>query len=90
MYIRIGKVEKNDKKYSDVLQEENKRLKNAQKIFIYGAGNVGKVFYVRLSKKYKIDGFVVTKKNVENQLFGIPIYEIDSLLENDSQSAFGQ
>lgn len=79
----VSIIEKNDRKNIDVLKDENERLTKSEKKYIYGAGNVGKAFYVRLSKKCKIDGFIVTKKSQDNDyLFGVPIYEVDVLDDN--------
>lgn len=66
---------------TDVLSEENSVLRRAQHIVIYGAGVVGKSSFLRLSKQYKIDCFVISKrKEGEKQDFlGVPIKEITEI-----------
>lgn len=69
-----GKKEK-----TNVLTEEENLLKNAEHIVIYGAGKIGRAMYLRLSKRYKIDCFVVTRKEGNEKCFGIPVKEIAQL-----------
>ena len=84
----IKLIEKSNIDSSNVLSDENRRLDRAKKIFIYGAGNVGKTIYIRLSKKYNINGFVVTRKEENSSMFNVPIYDIDSLDDDFKGSAF--
>ncbi|MBR5316782.1 MAG: glycosyltransferase [Lachnospiraceae bacterium] len=84
----IKLIEKSNIKSSNVLNDEDQRLDKAKKIYIYGAGKVGKTFYIRLSKKYDINGFVVTRKEEDSSLFGVSIYDIDSLHDDFKDSAF--
>ena len=57
------------------------RLKSYE-FAIYGAGNIGKKVYLELSQKNLIPlCFLVTKRQGDKELFGIPILEI-SQLEN--------
>lgn len=74
----IEKERKNER--TDIFIEENRLLDEAKHIVVYGAGVVGKSSFLRLSKRYKIDCFVVTKrKNGENSFLDVPIYEIREL-----------
>lgn len=53
------------------------------KFVIYGAGNIGKKVYLELSQKKLIPQcFVVTEKQGENELFGIPVLELAQLENN--------
>lgn len=64
----------------DIIKFENNLLNGAKHIFIYGAGFVGKSIFLRLSKQYKIDGFVVSRRKTEEEkLLETPIYEISEL-----------
>lgn len=68
------------KKKTNILTREEDILKSAKHIVIYGAGYVGKSMFLRLSKKYNIDCFVISKKkNGEKECLGIPVKEIMEL-----------
>ncbi len=68
------------KKRVNVLEKEEELLCKAKHIVIYGAGHVGKNIFLRLSKQYKIDCFVVSKKKTwESEFLGIPIYAVTEL-----------
>lgn len=58
----IDVIEKEERKEETPVDLEMKRLNSADEIYIYGAGNVGKSFYEKLSGKYRIKGFVVSDK----------------------------
>lgn len=73
---------------ADILEKEDELLHGAKYIVIYGAGHVGKNMFLRLSKKYKINCFVVSrKKKGEEEFLGIPIYEINELGYNPDDTA---
>lgn len=76
----IEVIEASYKHKDRVVVDEIKQLDKAENIWIYGAGMVGRTCYVRLSNKYKIRGFIVSKKkDGEDELCGLPIYEADDL-----------
>lgn len=73
-------IEKENRKNAAPIEEEMRVLDEADHIYIYGAGLVGKNYYIRLSKKYKIEGFVVSSKEPGmDELYGIPVLEIDGV-----------
>ena len=60
----------------DFFTKEEDILKSAKHIAIYGAGFVGKSIFLRLNKKYKIDCFIVSKREEEKEFLKVPIREI--------------
>lgn len=81
-------IEKENRKNVGPIAEEMRVLDEADHIYIYGAGLVGKSYYIRLSKKYKIEGFVVSSKEPgKDELYGIPVFEIDDV-KNRVSTAF--
>lgn len=81
-------IEKENRKNVAPIAEEMRVLDEADHIYIYGAGLVGKNYYIRLSKKYKIEGFVVSSKEPGmDELYGIPVFEIDDV-KNRVSTAF--
>lgn len=81
-------IEKENRKNVDPVAEEMQVLDEADHIYIYGAGFVGRSYYIRLSKKYKIEGFVVSSKDQGmDELYGIPVFEIDDV-ENRVNTVF--
>lgn len=84
----IELIENKNKKNVTPIAEEMRVLDEADHIYIYGAGLVGKSYYIRLSKKYKIEGFVVSSKlQGMDELYGIPVFEISDV-ENRINTAF--
>ncbi len=67
------------KKMQSVLAKEEIILETAKYIVIYGAGLVGKGVYRSLSKYYKIDCFVVSRRMEEQECMGVPVKEIVEL-----------
>lgn len=62
-----------------------KLKKETNKIFIYGAGLYGRNLYEILKKKnIGIDGFLVSVKTNENELFGLPVYEASKIIQRES------
>lgn len=81
-------IENEDRKTYDVLLKENTELKKAKHIIIYGAGLVGKSYYLRLADTYKIECFAVSKLDNNNRsLFGIPVIEISELKKEKENTA---
>lgn len=78
-WINIINVE--EKKINDrPVSNEMERLRKAKYILIYGTGLVGKSSFLRLSREYKIDGFVVSKiSEGKRNIFDKDIYEIDEI-----------
>lgn len=75
----INRVEKEVISDATII-DETSRLSRAKYILIYGTGLVGKSSFLRLSRKYKISGFIVSKIIDEKKiLFDTEIYEIDNL-----------
>lgn len=69
-----------DKKQENTLHGEEAVLSHSRYVVIYGAGYVGRMIYLRLSKEIKIDCFVVTsRKPEETDFLGVPIREIPDL-----------
>ena len=59
-------------------------IKHVDSFYIYGAGNQGQ-FVLRLlddSEKGKLKGFIVTKKNGENEVAGKPVYSFENIRNN--------
>lgn len=80
--------EEERKEETDLLGKEENVLETANHIVIYGAGYVGKSVYLRLSRKYKIDGFVVTnRKENERECLGAKIQEIGELKYDKENTA---
>lgn len=76
------------KEDADVLIKEEKTLDEAKHIVIYGAGFVGRSMFLRLSKRYKIDCFAVTRrKEREREFLGIPIEEIGEIKYSPDDTA---
>lgn len=64
------------------LNQIEKFIESNKKFYIYGTGWWGKVLYVILQKDHKnFGGFIVTKKNDINQLYGKPVYQIDECMD---------
>lgn len=64
------------RKKNESLKREEELLESAKHIVIYGAGYMGKSIFIRLSKRYKIDCFVISRKREgEDECLGIPIRE---------------
>ena len=65
-------------------------LQNRDSIYIYGAGLLGRAFYLRnKGLRDRIRGFVVTKKSSrETELFGIPVVEMASVAPAAESSVF--
>ena len=84
----IDAIERPYTKKDNPIESERKKLESAEKIYIYGAGLVGKSFYIRLSSQYKIAGFIVSEKedNV-NELYGVPVIEADRVNNIDKKDA---
>ena len=73
----IEACDKEEKGEEEVLHREEAALSHSHYIFIYGAGYVGRMIYLRLSKRIKIDCFAVTsRKPGETDFLGVPIREI--------------
>ena len=86
-WINVIEREKRREKVN-ILKKEDDLLRNAKYIVIYGAGLVGKNMFLKLSKEYKIDCFVVTKKRTgEVSFLGVPIIEISDLNYNPNDTA---
>lgn len=69
-----------EKFLSEVLALKNK----FGKIYIYGAGLYGQNIYKILKKdNIFIDGFIVTNRNSETKLFGLPIYEAKDIVNKE-------
>lgn len=76
----IEACDKEEKGEEEVLHREEAALSHSHYIFIYGAGYVGRMIYLRLSKRIKIDCFAVTsRKPGETDFLGVPIREISEL-----------
>lgn len=76
------------RKYTNIFFEEEKVLGMAKHIVIYGAGIIGKNVFLRLSKLYKIDYFVVSNQNEEETEFqGIPVKGIRKLEYSPNDTA---
>lgn len=76
------------KEKQDFSANEESVLSAAEHIVIYGAGLVGKNMFLRLSKRYKIDCFAVSRRRAgENELFGIPIREISEIKYSPEHTA---
>ena len=72
-----------------IIKMEEEKLKSRDNVFIYGAGEVGKRFYLQLKSSYSIKGFVVTENTQSiEKILDIPIYEIDKLPTLDSEPTF--
>lgn len=55
--------------------------KETDKVFIYGTGIYGRNLYDILVKRdISIDGFLVSVKANENELFGLPVYEASEII----------
>lgn len=67
------------KEETNALIEEENLLDAAEHIVIYGAGIIGRSIYFRLSGKYKIDCFAVTRIKGNERCFGVPVKEISQL-----------
>lgn len=65
--------------------EEVVRLKaKVKKVFIYGAGLYGQNIYKILKKQnIEVEGFVITTKTKEDELFDLPVYEALGMLNKD-------
>lgn len=64
------------RKKNESLKREEELLEAAKYIVIYGAGYMGKSIFLRLSRRYKVDCFVVSrKKRGEDMCLGIPVRE---------------
>lgn len=60
--------------------EEFNQIRNAKRVWLYGAGNVGKETAIFLeNNNIHIEGFVVTKRSDRDYLYGWKIYELDEL-----------
>ena len=71
------------------IKGEDMELKKAEKIYIYGAGLVGKSTYLRMRNQYKIDGFVVSDiKGNKDKLYGIGVYEISQIKDCPDKTMF--
>lgn len=78
----IDVIEKEGRKHKDALENERNVLETAKHIVIYGAGFVGKSYYLRLKDKYKIDCFAVSRLEDNcTRLYGVPVVEISDLKE---------
>lgn len=76
-------------KENSELKDENIKLMKAEKIYIYGAGLVGRITYLRLKNQYKIEGFVVSNiKENEDKLYGIGVYEISQIKDCPDKTIF--
>lgn len=77
------------KKDNEVLKEEMTLLLNDKKTFIYGAGVVGRSYYLRLARQYAIEGFVVSKRSADQgSCYELPIFELDELQFNNDDVQF--
>lgn len=84
----IEVIERPRKQEYNPVNAEMQRLSSAKKKYIYGAGMVGKSYYIKLSKKYEIDGFIVSKKDKNaEELYGVPIYGIDDMKDRKNNTA---
>lgn len=76
----IEGCERRERTNIPVIDEDLLNSASIKHILIYGTGFVGKSIFLRLSKQYKIDCFVVSKRKTgENELFCVPILEISEL-----------
>lgn len=65
------------------------KINNCDKIYIYGAGNIGKALYRKLcfiGYSEKIAGFIVTNKSLESVVCGRPVYSVDDIQSRISNS----
>ena len=84
----IEVIERPYKQNVNPVINEMKQLDCAENIYIYGAGLVGKSHYIRLSKKYEINGFVVSKKDNDiDKLYGLPVFEARSMKNANRNAA---
>lgn len=65
--------------HTDLLRSDYDILSCAERIAIYGAGVVGKTYYLRLRDKYDIECFITTDTPKEKTIFEIPVYSIDEV-----------
>lgn len=64
----------------------NSNLEKAKKIYIYGAGKRGQKLYrflLNMGYYKKVAGFIVTKKETENIVCTLPVFQVDELNLND-------
>lgn len=78
-----------DGSYSREYELRVKRLK-PYRFAIYGAGNIGKKIYLELLKKDLLpQSFLVTKKQSDDELFGVPILELTQLKDKNLEIIIG-
>lgn len=84
----IQVIENNEiKEQISLFSIEENLLYKAKYIVIYGAGLIGKSIFFTLSKRYKIDSFVVSMRKIEEKDFmGVPIREISELNYNQKDT----
>ena len=75
----------------DKLLENVKRIQgNTLKLYIYGAGFYGKDIYRVLNRNgIHIDGFIVTKKDGADEVFGLPVIVADTVFNDNPGIVIG-
>lgn len=66
-------------KKKDGLHTDRMILDKAKHLFIFGAGVVGKKSYACLNGKYKIEGFLVSKRGDDEKCMDLPVLEVSDL-----------
>ena len=75
----VSVIEGSERNQTNPLTYEYERLDRAERIVVYGSGLYGKQICKALQTRYKIESFVVTKKETEDSCMGLPVRELSSL-----------
>lgn len=65
-------------------EESMSLLRNATKIYVYGAGNIGQAFVNLVEDRgIKIDAFIISDRSDSNECMGYPLLCIEDIKKND-------